>query len=279
MSKTNNVPGAPAAGPAANAGGSGGEVTQSARERYRSRYSAAHPDLNMDDDEAFYSQANANLDELENYRETDRQIGEAFDRTPLLAGLVLAARNGENPFAWLAENIGPDMDIRELANNPEFSKTMGESLLKFEEKVSNSKKKNEEIGKNALKSIQTLKEIQQERGLSDEEAKKMAYDFFGDIDDEGKPVGKESFMQLASNGIVTKDMWNALFNARNYDKDIAAASDKARAAGLNEHVANNLRDWNPTGMPKSLSTGGTGKGEKKKDNNSLAAFGKMITGD
>jgi hypothetical protein len=254
------------------------QPTQSAKDRYRSRYSAAHPELNMDDEEAFYNQANANLDELEDYRNTNKQLGEAFDRTPLLAGLVLAARNGENPFAWLAENIGPDMDIRELASNPEFSKTMGESLLKYEGKMSESKKRNEEIGKNALKSIETLKEIQQERGLTDEEAKKMAYDFFGDIDEDGKPVGKESFMQLASKGVVTKDMWNALFNARNYDKDIATASDKARATALNEKVENNLRNFNPTGMPKSMSTGGTGKGEQKKRGNSLADFGKQVTG-
>lgn len=39
-----------------------------AKDRYRGRYSQAHPDLNLDDDEAFYTQANQNLDELENFR-------------------------------------------------------------------------------------------------------------------------------------------------------------------------------------------------------------------
>ena len=63
-------------------------AAQSAREHYRNRYSAAHPDLNLDDEEAFYGQANQNLDELEGFRESNRQLGEAFDRTPLLAGLV-----------------------------------------------------------------------------------------------------------------------------------------------------------------------------------------------
>lgn len=254
--------------------GTAGEP-QSARDRYRSRYSAAHPDLNLDDDEAFYGQANANLDELENFRETDRLLGEAFDKAPILAGLVLAAKNGKNPFAYLVEHLGPDMDIRELANNPEFAEKMGNALKIFNEKVINSKKNTKEIGKNTAKSLETLKQIQDERGLSDEFAVKMAKDFFGEMDEKGNPVGKESFMQLASKGIVTKDMWNALINARNYDSDISAAEDRARAAALNEKVPNSLRNFD-TGLPKSMPTGGAGHSKEKKDDGSLAAFARSL---
>ena len=61
-----------------------------AKDRYRSRYSEAHPDLNLDDDEAFYTQANQNLDELESFRQTNKELGEAMDRTPELAGMILS---------------------------------------------------------------------------------------------------------------------------------------------------------------------------------------------
>lgn len=253
------------------------EETQpvSARDRYRSRYSEAHPDLNLDDEEAFYGQANANLDELENFRQSNKELGEAMDNTPALAGMVLAAKNGQNPFAWLAENIGPDMDVRELASNPEFAKQMGEALNKFMERQQKAKEQNEEIGKNISKSFQTLKDYQTEKGLSDEECVKMAQDFFGEIDDEGKPVGKESFMYLASNGIVTKGMWEALFNARHYDGDIAAATEKARATALNDKVQNNLRQFD-AGVP-NLSGGGKGAGEKApKKKGGFAAFGEDL---
>ena len=247
-------------------------TAQSARERYRSRYSAAHPDLNLDDEEAFYGQANQNLDELENYRESNRQLGEAFDKTPLLAGLVMAAKNGTNPFAYLAENIGPDADIRELATNPEFATTMGEALLKFQEKEETAKKEREELGQNAVKSFETLKELQAERGLSDEQCVKMAKDFFGELDEDGNPVGKEGFMQLASKGIVTKGMWEALFNARNYDGDVAAAADKARATALNEKMQNPKRTFG-SGVPNLGGNGGGQMPEKRKKNDgSLAAF-------
>lgn len=245
---------------------------QTARDRYRGRYSEAHPDLNLDDDEAFYTQANLNLDELENYRQTNKELGEAMDRTPELAGMVLAARQGTNPFAWLAENIGSDMDVRQLADNPEFANQMGEALKTFVANQEKAAAKKKEIGKNVANSFQTLKDYQTEKGLSDEECVKMAKDFFGELDDEGKPIGKESFMYLASNGIVTKGMWEALFNARHYENDIAAASDKARASALNDKVQNPLSK-SGTGLPQSMSTGGGCTSDKgKKGKSGLAAF-------
>lgn len=250
---------------------------QTARDRYRSRYSEAHPDLNLDDDEAFYTQANQNLDELETFRQTNKELGEAMDRTPELAGMILAARQGTNPFVWLAENLGPDMDVRQLAENPEFAAQMGEALKVFVANQEKAAAKKKEIGKNVADSFQTLKDYQTEKGLSDEECVKMAKDFFGELDDEGKPIGKESFMYLASNGIVTKGMWEALFNARHYNDDISSAEERAKASALNEHFQNEKKDLG-TGLPPSSSTHGRGRGERKPktDDNSIEGFRKSL---
>lgn len=244
----------------------------SARDRYRGRYSEAYPDMNLDDEEAFYAQANANLDELEGFRESNRQLGEAMDRAPILAGLVLAAKEGQNPFAYLVENLGPDMDISDLAENPDRAKQMGEALKKFQDAQEKRQAKEKEIGQNMAQSIQTLKEYQQEKGMSDEECIKMISDFFGDYDENNEPVGKASFMQNASNGIVTKGMWEALFNARHYDSDIESATEKARASALNEKVQNAKKNFG-TGMPSSLSTGGAAKPKGEKKGGSFADFG------
>lgn len=259
-------------------GKNGGEQTQTARDRYRSRYSAAHPEMNLDDEEEFYSQANANLDELEGYRESNRQLGEAFDRTPLLAGLVLAAKDGENPFTYLAENLGPDMDIRELASNPDFDKKMGEALAKFQEKQAAGAKAEKEIGDNMQQSFSALKEIQEEKGLSDEAVVDLIKKLFGEVDENGDVVDA-GIIGNASKGIVPKEVWEAVLKAQNYDADIASASDKARASALNEKVQNGLRDFG-SGLPQSMPTGGAGRGERKKSQgNSLADFGKSLVED
>lgn len=247
----------------------------SARDRYRGRYSQAYPDMNLDDEEAFYNQANQNLDELEGFRESNRQLGEAMDKAPILAGLVLAAKEGQNPFAYLVENLGPDMDISDLAENPERAKQMGEALKKFQDRQDKMQAKDKEIGENMAKSFQTLKEYQTEKGLDDEECKKMIADFFGDYDDEGNPVGKSSFMQNAANGIVTRGMWEALFNARHYADDIASATDKARATALNEKVQNGLKNFD-AGVP-NLSGGSKGRDTKpKKKGGGFATWGEDL---
>ena len=246
---------------------------QSAKDRYRGRYSTAHPDLNLDDEEAFYNQANQNLDELENFRESNRLLGEAMDKTPLLAGLVLAAKEGENPFVYLAENVGPDMDIRELANNEEFGQKMGDALLKFEENRTNAEKKDaeskKEIGDNMQQSFEALKQLQEEKGLSDEDCISLVKKLYGETDDEGNPV-ELGIIGNASKGIVPKEVWEAVLKAQNYDNDIASASEKARATALNEKVQNNLKTFDKPGVP-TLRGGARGRGEKRNDG-SLEAF-------
>ncbi len=245
--------------------------TPTAKERYRSRYQEKHPDMNLDDEDAFYGQANANLDELEGFRESNRQLGEAFDRTPLLAGLVLAAKDGENPFTYLAENVGPDMDIRELASNPDFDKKMGESLAKWQEKQAKAAKEEEEIGTNMQQSFDALKQLQQEKSLSDEDCVALVKKLFGEQGENGE-MTEPGIIGNASMGIVPKEVWEAVLKAQNYDSDIAAATDKARATALNEKVQNNLKDFG-TGLPKSMSTSSRGKSAEKKKGSSFMDWG------
>lgn len=245
---------------------------KSARDRYRERYGAAHPDMNLDDDEAFYTQANANLDELENFRESNRLLGEAFDKTPLLAGLVYAAKNGEDPFTYLAENIGADMDVRELANDPEFGKRMGDALSKHMENVAKAAQAEKEAGENFQKSMDALTELQQERGLSDDDKVALIRKLYGEVDPETHEVVEPGIIGNASMGIVPKEVWEAVLKAQNYDNDIASATEKARATALNEKLQNGKKSFG-AGVP-TLNGGGAGRAEQpKKKGGSFADFG------
>ena len=248
---------------------------QSARERYRSRYSAAHPDLNLDDEEAFYGQANQNLDELEGFRETNRQLGETFDRNPLLAGLLMAAKEGENPFTYLAEQIGPDMDIRELANNPEFGTKMGEALAKYQENLAAGAKAEKEMGENFTNSMNALKELQQERGLSDEDTQALCRKLFGEVDPETHEIVEPGIIGNAAMGIIPKEVWEAVLKAENYDADIASATDKARATALNEKIQNGKKSFD-AGVPTLNGNAGARAPKEKKNDGSLRSFGENL---
>ena len=247
----------------------GQQMKKSARDLYRERYSAAHPDLNLDDDEAFYGQANQNLDELENFRETNRKLGETFDRHPILAGLLTAASDGENPFTYLAEQIGPDMDIRELASNPEFSQKMSDALAKYQQTLSDGAAAQKEIGENFQKSMDALKQLQQERGMSDEETMALFKKMFGDADADGN-VTDNGIFGNASMGIVPKEVWDAVLKAQNYDADIKAAGDKAAAQALNSRVQNGLKKFGNQ-VPNLGGNSGRAQGGKK-DDGSLRSF-------
>lgn len=230
------------------------EPTQ--RERYRSRRKEAYPDVSEDDEEAYYGKANADLDELEGYRKNNQALADVFDKTPTLAGMLLAAKEGENPFVYLAEQAGPDLDIRELINDPDFGAKMSEALTKYQEGQVKGKQAQTEMQQNFEQSFTALKEIQQERGMRDEDCLALVEKMFGGEEDEGI-FGK------AARGIVDKETWEAILKARNYDDDVAAARERGSAQAMNSRIQNPLKQFDDTGMPPALNAGGAGAGESK----------------
>ncbi|MCR4916279.1 MAG: hypothetical protein K6A96_11050 [Prevotella sp.] len=247
----------------------GQESVLSARDRHRQRYRESYPDMG-DDDEAYYAQANANLDELEGFRESNRQLGEAMDAAPLLAGLVLAAKEGENPFVYLAENIGPDMDVRELASDPDFGKKMGDALTKYQKKMAKSEATRQEIGNNFQQTLTVLKDLAAERGMSDEERDALYKKMYGETDADGNVVDYGIFGN-ASMGIVPKEVWEAVLKADSYDSDMATATEKARAQALNEKSQNPLKKFD--NMPPSLNGGGRGRTAEPRRRGGFADWG------
>lgn len=223
------------------------EPTQ--RERYTSRRREAYPDISEDDEDAYYGQANADLDELEGYRKSNKELADVFDKTPTLAGMLLAAKEGENPFVYLAEQAGPDLDIRELINDPDFGTKIAQALDKYQENQLKGQQAQAEIKANYQASFAALKEIQQERGMSDEECLQLVDDFF------------ENVIGNASKGIVSKETWEAYLKARNYDADIATAREQASAQALNSRIQNPKKNFDEQELPPTLSTGGAGAGE------------------
>lgn len=235
---------------------------QSQRERYMQRRKEAYPDVNEDDEDAYYGRANDDLDELENYRETNKALADTFDKTPTLAGMLLAAKEGVNPYVYLAEQGGPDLDFRELVKDPDFNKKMSEALDKFQQAQLKSNQEMDDSKKNFTQTFAALKEIQQERGMSDEECMELIKKMYGDPDNN-EDIG---IFGLASRGIVTKETWDAILKAQNYDGDIASARKKAGAQAMNERIQNPLKTFDGEELPPTLNSGGAGgegKPEKK----------------
>lgn len=253
--KETKVPGQPA-------GATAEPPKPTERERYRSRRKEAYPDVNEEDEDAYYGQANRDLDELEGYRANNQALADVFDKTPTLAGMLLAAKEGENPFVYLAEQAGPDLDIRELASDPDFGKKMSDALTKYQEGQVKGKQAQAEMQQNFQQSFAALKEIQQEKDMSDEDCLALVTKMFGGDEEEG-------IFGLAARGIVSKETWEAILKAQNYDGDIASAREKGSAQAMNERIQNPLKTFDDSDMPPTLSSGGAGVAEPNKKRQSF----------
>ena len=82
------------------------EEKKSNRDRFRERYAKRYPDVNMDDEEAYYGQANSLMDEYEGYESNSRRMREQLAKSPAFAEMMVAARTAPK---------GKGVDIIEIA--------------------------------------------------------------------------------------------------------------------------------------------------------------------
>lgn len=232
--------------------GAGAAPTPSQREQYMNSYREAYPDLDPEDEEAFYTQANNNYRELQDARSTRKALGEALQKHPEINDLVVLASRGENPWEFLAKNMG--IDIRDMGEDPDFASKIGEAMAEYNRTEAERKQKEEASEKekvdadkqmtdNLTASAQILQELQKERGMSDEEAGQVFADFFANVITPGRE------------GNVSKEVWEAYIKSRNYDNDIKSARDEAAMKALNEKFQNKVKRPE-TDVPPTLPSGG-----------------------
>ena len=210
------------------------------RERYRSRYKEMYPEMDMEDEESFYESANANLDELEGYRKHNAELIATFNNNKAFASMLMAAKSGEDPFEWLAANIGAD--ISELISDPEYAKKISEAARKFNESQAKGAETNKEYEANVKATLEELQKIQQETGWDNEKCYNLASRVY-DIIDQGMK------------GLITAETFHMVMNGMNYDSDLANARSEGEVAGRNAKSSEQLKkERKPEGIPPTLVT-------------------------
>ena len=214
------------------------------RERYENRYREMYPDLDMGNEEAFYESANANLDELESYRKHNNDLIGTFSNNKAFASMLMAAKNGEDPYEWMAANLGAD--ITELLSDPEYSKKISEAAKKFNDSQAQGEASRKEYEANVKKTLEELQRIQQETGWDNEKCYNLASKVY-DILDQGMK------------GLITAETFHMVMNGINYEDDVRNARDEGMVAGKNSKISEQLKkEKAPEGMPPSI---GTAKGQ------------------
>lgn len=228
------------------------------RDAVLGRLKTRHPDREFVDDEGIfdaidndYSEAEAAAEKMKGYEENSKKMVDMFYHgDPRVVAFFNACKDGQDPIDFLIENFGDD--FREALDSEEGRKKYGEKHQKWLEKVAKEKELEEEAGRNLDESLAMLDQIQQEKGLTDEQAVQL----FDTI--------HQMTLDLAQNKI-TREIYEFGLKALNYDADVDAAAHEGEIRGRNAKIEEKLRKKEmPEGIPPTLNSGAAGHEPKPK---------------
>ena len=212
------------------------ETTESAeptaRERFRSRIAEDYPDLDIDDEDAYYNAANDRYDELQSFRTNTQNFRDALDLDAEERGtfneMILAASKQKDfdPVIWLVENGGLDIDA--LRDDPDYARKLGEARKKYLDQISDGTKIEKEFEANAPASIEAINQYCQENG----------------IDDDTKTNAIGRMYDLIDNLMVGKmpvELFQLVVNGVSHDEDVDYAREAGKAEGRQTKVSDKVR--------------------------------------
>lgn len=202
----------------------------SKRDAYVERLRKKYPDKRFEDDEEIFGQTSADYDqydqELNNYREREKALSDMFAADPRSAQYLTDMARGNDPVLGLIRNFG--VEIKDVLDDPEKQEEIAKANKEYVERVAKSKDLDEEYERNMDVTLDTLRQFQSERGMSDEQIDAVV-DFLLGIVRDGV-MGKFS--------PETLDM---AVKALNHDTDVAMASEEGEIAGRNAKIVEKLR--------------------------------------
>lgn len=212
------------------------EEKKSNRDRFRERYAKRYPDVNMDDEEAYYDRANSLMDEYEGYENNSRQMREQLAKSPAFAEMMVAARGQEDfdPVVWMVQNRG--LDLQALQDDPDYAKKLADAHSEHLKWLSKQKDIYEKTQENAPKSYEVVLAKAQEMGLSKEQAQEVVDNMY-------------QIMEDLSVGKIDPSIFEIMAKGLNYNADLEAARAEGEAEGLSRKVDDKLRDLSQQASP------------------------------
>ena len=212
------------------------EEKKSNRDRFRERYAKRYPDVNMDDEEAYYDRANSLMDEYEGYENNSRQMREQLAKSPAFAEMMVAARGQEDfdPVVWMVQNRG--LDLQALQDDPDYAKKLADAHNEHLKWLAKQKDIYEKTQENTPKSYEVVLAKAQEMGLSKEQAQEVVDNMY-------------QIMEDLSVGKIDPSIFEIMAKGLNYNAAVATARAEGEAEGLSRKVDDKLRDLSRQGSP------------------------------
>ena len=203
------------------------------REAFRRRMAEREPNLNLDDEDAYYGYMDNMMTENDDYRSSSDVMRKNMDHSPALAEMFMAARDEKSfdPVLWMIRNKGLDLDA--LRDDPDYAEKVTEAHNEWLAKRAKADEINKQAAVNMPRSIGARKARAAGLGLTDEQADEIV----GEIYQMGNDL---------TVGIIPVNIFEMLAKGKTYDKDVEEAREVGIAQGLDTKVTDKLRK-----MPKT----------------------------
>lgn len=206
-------------------------VSKSKRDAMLERLRGRYPDKEYADDEELFGQISDDYDDYDSqisgYKDREGQLSKMFTSDPRSAQFLTNWKDGGDPVVELIRSHGKET-ILEAINDPEKLEEIAAANKEYLERVSESKKLDEEYETNIQQSLESLDQFKQERGLSDEEADAV-FNFLQDTARNG------------IRGIYSLESYDMALKAIGHDTDVASASAEGEVRGRNARIDEELR--------------------------------------
>lgn len=204
------------------------EIKETKKEAFRRRMAERKPDLNLDDDDAYYGYMGDMMDEYDTYRESSEIMRRNLDHSPALTDMLTAARGNKefDPVIWMVEYQGLDLDA--LRDDPEYMAKLTEARNKWLAQRAKKDDTDKQIEANIPRSIEAVMAKRDEMGLSDQQVSEILAEIFqmgGDLEV----------------GIIPIKMFELMAKGMTRDADVELAREEGLAEGLNTKVEDKLR--------------------------------------
>lgn len=195
-------------------------------ERLRKKY----PDKKFEDDEEIYGTISDDYDqyeqELEGYKGREKTLSDMFAADPRSAQFLTDMHQGNDPVLGLVRNFG--VEIKDVLDDPEMQDKIAEANKDYVERIAKSRELDDEYEKNMDASLETLRQFQQERGLSDEQIDAVV----------------DGLLTIVRDGVMgkfTPETLDMMVKAINHDEDVATAGEEGEIAGRNAQIVEKQR--------------------------------------
>lgn len=217
------------------------QPTESRRDHFRNGFAGRHPDVNMDDEEAYYGaledEYNNREEELKRHRADNERLNNMFMENPEAAYFMTDLIDGKTPLGeTLIRRFGAT--FKDALDDPseENVKAFAAALDDHAKRVKESERLQAEFEKNIDQSETNIEQWQATHKVSGEQIDAM----------------REYLTSQFSNllvGLVTPDMLDFAYKGMNYDTAVNAAEEQGQAAGRNERIQEKLRKGKSDGVP------------------------------